>query len=486
MSTRVVLRILGFIWLSLGTLLLVYLISSQLFGSPVTTRQLALRAALLLVIFGCGTIFVFSTSHQRHQQVQTLSPRAAILSVLLVWCSLIGLGALPYIWQQFSFADAIFEAASGFSTTGATILNDIESLPAPLLLWRSFSQWLGGMGIVVLFVAFFPSLGISGKRLFSHEMPGPLKESFTPQLKDTTRQLWLIYISFTVLLAGILKAMGLSFFDAINHALTTLATGGFSTKNASVGAFSAAVQWIIALFMLLGGLNFTLYMLLLTSRRELILRDIEVRWYLTFVIGLSIIVMLLLMIIHHYSLPQAARFAFFTVISLTTTTGYTNIDYESFAMLIQALLFLTFFTGGSAGSTSGGMKFYRIVLFFKALSIELKHAVLPRAVEALSIGTFHVPALLVSKVFIFICVYFLSVLAFCFILWASGVDFFTAFAAAASSIGNVGPAFGNVGPAETYAHLSVFAKLVCSLAMIIGRLEFFTFLTVLHPRFWRR
>ncbi|BBM88348.1 Trk system potassium uptake protein TrkH [Spirochaetota bacterium] len=482
MSRQVILRILGVLWIAFACMLSVYALTDFLTTYSNFT-VLKSRLILSISVLGCGGGCYLVG---RKAILKELSSRSAIILVILVWISMIFIGTIPYLWENITFVDALFESASGFSTTGATILENLETLPPTLLFWRSFTQWIGGMGIIVLFIAIFPSLGASGKRLFSNEMPGPIKESLTPHLKDTTQRLWIIYLCLTTILFIILCILGLSPFDAINHAFTTLATGGFSTKSNSLAAFSPIVQWVIAFFMLLGGLNFSLYILLLAKKMNTIRRDVEVRWYLYFIGGLSLFVTGVLYYTTEYSLPQASRFAFFTVISLTTTTGYTNIQYELFVPLVQALLMITFFTGGSAGSTSGGIKFYRIVLFFKAISIEVKKSISPHIVSSLNIGTFIVPEPLVTKIFVFLSVYFSSIGFISLLLVAAGIDFLTAFSAAATSIGNVGPAFGSIGSSGLFAHFSAFSKIICAFAMVLGRLEFFTFLAILQPIFWKR
>ncbi len=479
MNWKVILTLLGRLWLALAVALILYRFSLWIEGIPLHLPSFLFYLSLMLLFVGAATMLWHGS-----RDLSILNTKDAVISVVFTWASLIFFGALPYVFYGLSIADAIFESASGFSTTGASIFHDVESLPHTLLLWRSFSQWLGGMGIIVFFVAVFPAIGAAGRVLFRSEMPGTSKESFTPHIKDTTQHLWGIYLVLTMLLIIILKVFGMSFFDAVNHAFCTISTAGFSTHNDSIGAFSPSIQWITIVFMLAGGINFQLYVLLFKPIRAEIFKDVELRWYLSFIfLAGSLISIVLFLQTDHPSL-EVLRYGIFTVVSLITTTGFTNIDYETFPIIAQALLLILFFTGGSASSTSGGLKFSRLALFFLALSNEVKKSISPNLVSSVKMGTTRFSDEIINRVFIFICVYFFSVGLMCVLLLLDGVDFYTAFTAAASVTGNIGIAFGDVGPSKSFASLSDYSKYVSSFFMVLGRLEFFTLLAFLHPSFW--
>ena len=414
-----------------------------------------------------------------------MGDREAILLVVLTWFLMIVFGASPYLVEGLGISDAIFESASGYSTTGSTILFGFEQYTRSLMFYRSFTQWVGGMGIIVFFVAILPALGTSGRMLFKQEAPGPLKESLTPQIKHTTRFLWLIYLLLTLFLVIIFLAFGMSSYDSFVHAFTTISSGGFSPYENSVGVFSNGIQWVIVLFMLLSGVNFSIFVNIIFNRKWAVLKDTEFTWYILFLIFLGGFAGIYWGSVTEEVFADGFRQGFFTVVSLVTSTGYSIVDYELFPIPLQTLLLLCFFTGASASSTSGGIKFFRLVLFFKAISTNIKSSFFPELVTSVRINHYIIPSSMLEKAMIFVSIYFTSVGAFCMFFYADGLDFFTAFTAAASFIGNIGPAFSTVGPTENFAHFSSEAKLMGSFAMVLGRLEFFALLTILHPFFWR-
>ena len=488
MNLGIILNVMSILWTFLTLSLSGYFLSTIFFEDHKKHYEenfLFVTLTLTFMISAC-LIMHFKAKKQIHK-LENMKPKEALILVVFAWLSMVFIGAIPYIFIGESFSNSIFESASGFSTTGASILTNIENMDKSLLMWRSFTQWIGGMGIIVFFVAIISALGIAGKMLFRSEVPGPIKENITPHLRDTTRALWLIYLGFTLLLIIILKSFGMSLFDAINHSFTTLSTGGFSTKNQSLGHFSSSLQWITSLFMLIGGINFNLYYLLLFSpNKKVVLKDTEIKWYFSFILIYSLFFSFFLYFNDYNDLEKSFRIGFFTIISLVTTSGFSNTDYEQFHFFLQALLLITFFTGGSASSTSGGMKFYRIVLIFKALSQEIKHSIQPRLISSIKIAGKIVPKDVTEKVFVFVSVYFMTVGVASILFMMNGIDFVTAFSIAMTCIGNIGPGFGSVGPSENFAHFSNYTKFLAAFFMVLGRLEFFTLLAVLHPSFWKK
>lgn len=407
----------------------------------------------------------------------------AFLLVTLAWIVASLVGGLPWIFFKGpGFAvDALFEGAAGFTTTGASVLTDVEAEPAGLILWRSLTQWLGGMGIIVLGIAILPKLNRGGIDLLSAEAPGPVAEKLTPRIARTATALWGIYLLLTLLEVLALWAAGMSLLDAINHALTTLSTGGFSTRNGGIGDFTnPAVEWIITGFMLAAGVNFALYFHLLRGRLDPTRRDPEVRGYLVIAIVATVAIGTVLVAQHDLGLLDATRLAAFQVVSVLTTTGFSTADYDfgQWPSLACALLFLLMFVGGCAGSTSGSVKVVRVQVLFKKLGADLRRIVRPHEVVPVRQGDRAIPPDVVSAVTTFLHLFMLLFLAGGVVLLVCGLDPLTAFSASAACLANVGPGFGDVGPAQNYGALNVPAKLVLTTLMIVGRLEIYTVLVL--------
>lgn len=397
-------------------------------------------------------------------------------------------GALPfYFGANLSLVDAYFESVSGFTTTGASILPDVETWPRGLLLWRSTTHWLGGMGIIVLVVAILPALGPGGMRLFAAEAPGPEAERLAPRIAQTAQLLWGVYFLLTAaeVLALWRFGHGQSLFDAVCHTFGTVATGGFSTRNASLGAFPALDQWIVAFFMFLAGASFTLHFRALAGRPLEYAKNAEFRFYAATMLLAALVVAAFL---SAAGAPggEAARNAFFQVVSIVTTTGYATADFEAWPMPAQAILFLALFTGGCFGSTGGGPKQARIALLAKSAYCEVIRLVHPRAVVAVRLGEKAVPADILSEAVSYVAVYFGIWLLGAFLLILLGSDVLTGASASVATLGNIGPAFGAVGPTENYAFFGPASKVVLTLLMLLGRLEIYTLLVVFTPHFWRR
>jgi trk system potassium uptake protein TrkH len=405
-------------------------------------------------------------------------------------------GALPYVTSGvLAPVDAFFESVAGFTTTGSTVMTHIEGSPRALLLWRSLTQWLGGMGIVVFTVALMPLLGIGGMQLFKAEVPGPVKEKVTPRVAETARQLWFIYVGLTGAEWIALMLAGMAPFDALCHSLTTLSTGGFSTRNASVGAYqSPAIEWIVIVFMVLAGINFVLHYRLLRGRVREALSDVELRYFLG-VLCVSTVVVLFSLIsgggvgaeaTEGLRFADALRAAAFTCASLVTTTGYVTADFEAWPSLACLVLLHLMVLGAMAGSTSGGVKSLRAILSFRAVRTTFMVAGHRKAVRpAVRYGGKPVQPEVLAGVWSFFAVYFLLVALAAMLVAACGYDLLTAVSAGITAVGNVGPGLSAIGPSDHFAHFPAFVKLALAGCMIAGRLELFTLLILLTPGFWR-
>jgi trk system potassium uptake protein TrkH len=426
----------------------------------------------------------------KQPRVTHISQREGMAIVALGWTAVGLFGALPFYFQgdQWSFVDAFFESVSGFTTTGASILSNIEVLPRGLLLWRSFIQWLGGMGIIVLSIAILPFLGVGGMQLYKAEVPSPVPDKLRPRIRDTATVLWKVYAAFSFVQVVLLMFGGMSFFDALCHAFTTMPTGGFSTKNASMAHFdSVYLDVVVLVFMVMAGINFSLHYQLIRGRSLAVWKDAELRFFLGLLVVLVFLVSTNLYLSDFYeTIGKALRYGAFQVVSIVTTTGYATADYEQWPALSQLILFLCMFIGASAGSTGGGVKILRLILGFKYCYKELFLLIHPRAVAIIKIGKRTVPEDVMRSVLGFLVLY-VGLFAFCAVALAGlGVDFMTALGATASAIGNVGPGFGIVGPVENYSQIPYLGKWLLIWCMLLGRLEIYTVLILLVPEFWRR
>lgn len=425
----------------------------------------------------------------KNTQSNALGKREGYLIVTLGWLIMSLTGTLPYMLSGAipSFTNAFFETISGYTTTGASILNDIESMPKGLLLWRSLTQWIGGMGIIVLAVAVLPLLGIGGMQLFVAEAPGLKPDKLQPRITETAKRLWLIYVGLTFLEFVLLNLSGMNPFDAVNHSLTTMATGGFSTKQASIAHFdSPLIQYIIILFMFIAGTNFTLTYFGFKGEFKKIWANEEFRVYSLGVITLGILVALSIYGLTDLGLEQAFRDALFQVMAVITTTGFVSADYTSWAPALTILFFMFMFLGASAGSTAGGVKIVRHLLLLKNGFLELKRQIHPAAIIPVRLNNKAVSQEITYNVLAFIMIYLTIYVLSTFIMGIIGVDFTTALGSVATSLGNIGPGLGSVGPVDNFSHLPMAGKWFLSFLMLLGRLELFTVLILLTPYFWKR
>lgn len=481
MDYRKIFASLGVILMLLGASMLLPLFWSLYYGDQdwwvfiVTSTVTFLTGAVLYKFLGLEGGF---------------NSREAYAVVSLSWLLASLFGAVPYLLSGtfMSFADAFFETMSGFTTTGASVLTDIERLPHGILFWRSLTHWLGGMGIIVLFVAVLSSLGVGGMQMFRAESPGPVAEKIKPRIRETAKILWYTYLTLTLAETLLLWVLGMPLFDALCHTFGTLATGGFSTKNASIGHYSSPlIHWVIIVFMFLSGANFALHYQAFRGRSlKAFWRNNEFRMYLYFVLLSIFLISGDLLINNRHGLEKVLREASFQVVSIITTTGYATADFDKWPLLSQALLVTLMFVGGCAGSTGGSIKVGRLLVLLKQSYLELQRAIHPRAILNTKVDgkAFSQEILINIMQFFFI---YIAIAAISIVFMAAlGLDLVTAFTSVAATLGNVGPGLGGVGPTQNYYFVSAVGKYYLSLLMLLGRLELYTVLVLLAPSFWKK
>ena len=445
------------------------------------------ESAILTIGAGIGGVLL-GGSNTKH-----IGTREGYLVVGLVWIVFSIFGMLPFRLSHYipNLTDAFFETMSGFTTTGATILTDIEALPHGLLFWRSMMQWLGGMGIVVLSLAILPMFG-AGMQLFAAEVPGITYDKLQPKITDTARRLWELYTLLTIICAILLYLGGMDVFDAICHSLTTLASGGYSTKNASIAYWSSpAIHYIIIFFMILAGTNFSLlYGALIRRQGKRLIQDEEFRTYTYSIIGISLVISIGLLYTRTFegfsTIEKSFRDALFQTIATITTTGFSTSDYMAWHPILWLIILLAIPMGGTAGSTSGGIKTIRLHIMTKNILYEFKRVMHPKAILPVRVNRRLVSENTLSNTYVFLSIFLIITIASSIVLILCGISPSEAFGCSLASIANVGPALGGFGPSETYAVLPDFAKWVLSMAMLIGRLELFTILILFLPSFWRK
>ncbi len=478
---KAVFRFLGVLLMIIGPMMM----SASLFSWYYQSRdgQALIASGGISIAIGI-LFFLLSQKGSDH-----IGKREGYLVVVLGWMSMTLIGMLPYLISGVipGLTDAFFETMSGLTTTGASILEDIESVPRGVLFWRSMTQWIGGMGIIVLTVALFPLLGIGGIELFVAEAPGPTSDRIHPRIRTTARALWLIYVALTAILTTLLYYTGMTFYDAINHGLTTMATGGFSTKNASIAYFSSPhIQYILILFMFLAGTNYTILYFGWRGRFKRIWGSDEFRSYVWLLIISAVVVSFFVYLDTDYSIEESFRNSLFQIVSIVTTTGYVSADYTSWSPALTMFFFILMFAGASAGSTSGGIKIIRHLVFVKNSILEFKRILHPRALIRIKIDHQVVAPRILTHILVFLLLYLLLFITGSILVSALGLDFKTAVGAIATCLGNVGPGIGEVGPVDNFAHLSPTIKWVLSVFMLLGRLELFTVLVLFMPYFWKK
>lgn len=425
----------------------------------------------------------------RREQDTALGVREGFLLVTLVWTTMSLLGAIPfYLSGHFpSFIDAFFETVSGFTTTGASVLADVESLPRGVLFWRDFTQWLGGMGIIVLAIAVLPQLSVGGMQLIKNEMPGPTFEQLKPRIKKTAMSLWKVYLLLSLLQVLLLYCFGMPLFEGFCHMFGTMATGGFSVRNLSIGAYETpAIQMVVAFFMFAAGMNFVLHYALIKGNLKKLFQDGEWRFYVAVVLISVGAIAMDLMIQSGKAIGDSLRLAIFQVISIVTTTGFVTDNFDAWPHLSKGILFLLMFVGGCAGSTGGGLKQLRLLLLFKRAYQAIVQHVFPRAVVTIKYNKRAVPEAILQGITSFFVIYLVIFAFVTLILLAFNIDFVSATSAVVACLSNVGPGFGQVGAIQNYAFMPGIIKLVLCACMILGRLEIFTVLVLFFPMTWRK
>lgn len=470
----------------MGTLLV--LVSAMMTISVVWALYYGEEWQYLLISGGITLLVGIVLRLLRDNSNREVRKRDGFLIVSGGWLMMSLFGSLPFILSGVipNFVDAFFETVSGFTTTGATILTDIESVPKAILFWRSMTHWIGGMGIIVLTIAILPILGVGGMQLFVAESPGVTPDKLHPRITETAKRLWLIYFALTALEAILLWIAGMGGFDALNHAMATMATGGFSTKNASVAYYaSPAIHYIITVFMFLAGVNFTLLFLGFTGKVGRIFKNEEFRVYSINMLILGAITAFVLTVFGDYGVEEAIRSGFFQVASIITTTGFITDNYLLWPNFLIMLIFTLFFSGGSTGSTSGGLKMMRLIVLIKNSLLELRRQIHPTAVIPVRFNGKAVPANIANTIAAFVLIYLIIFFLGSLIMTLFGLDFMSAVGSVAATLGNIGPGIGSVGPVDNFAHIPQGGKVFLSFLMLMGRLELFTVLILFMPYFWR-
>lgn len=480
-NKKIIIQVMGLLLLIEGFFLGISSLVSLFYGQ----YDFSALITTSLICFSAGITLWFITKNAN----KNIGKREGYIIVSFVWVIFSLFGALPFVISGAipSYTDAFFETMSGFTTTGASILNDIEAMPFGLLFWRSLTQWLGGMGIIVLSIAILPMFGIGGMQLFVAEVPGPTPDKLHPRIKETAKRLWGIYMLFTIIEIILLKIGGMNWFDAINHSFTTMATGGYSTKQASVAHFdSPFIHYVIIVFMFIAGTNFTLSYFALHLKFGKVFKNEEFRYYLGFVILFTIIIAASLWFYGGYNIEQSFRDSLFQVVSIITTTGFATADYLQWMPFTIVMIFALMFFGGSAGSTGGSIKIVRITLLLKNSYQELKRIIHPNAIIPVRINGKSVPPQIISNILAFVVFYMLISIGSTIVIASLGYDVESSLGAVAATLGNIGPGIGRVGPIENYAHIPDFGKWFLSFLMLIGRLELFTVIVLFSSAFWKK
>lgn len=492
LNSKIIFHLMGLLLLFNGLFMLIAAVVSGVYQDG-ATLDIAL-ASITTMFIGVSSMY-FTRNHKKEVQ-----RKEGYIIVTFGWIVMSLSGMLPYLFSGAipGVTNAFFETISGYTTTGASILEDIEALPEGILLWRSLTHWIGGMGIIVLAIAILPLLGIGGMQLFAAEAPGPSADKLHPRITDTAKRLWLIYVGYTAAETLLLKLAGMSFFDAINHSLATLSTGGFSTKNASLAFWNdqPLIQYIVIFFMFLAGSNFVLSYFAFKGKVQRILRDEEFKFYSIFIGIFTIVVALVVYFkanvpVSEYHpmvngmVESSFRHALFQVVSVITTTGFVTADFSSWTTFLTVFFFGLFFLGGSAGSTAGGIKVMRHLLIIKNGLLEFKRTLHTNAVIPVRYNNKMVREHIVYNIIAFFVLYMLSFIIGSMVLGFLGLDFESAIGGAASSLGNVGPALGSLNPLSNFNELPMLGKWWCGFLMLLGRLELFTVLILMTPYFWK-
>jgi trk system potassium uptake protein TrkH len=478
------LNVIGALIAILGVFMLLPLIASFIYQDD--THLVFLGSSAICISIGSILFFIFQKSNP------SIGKKEGFAIVALGWICLSLFGSLPYVINQTFdvFSSALFETVSGLTTTGATVITDIEAQKPGMLLWRSLTQWIGGMGIIVLTVAILPLLGVGGSELFVAEAPGPTSNKIHPRIRETAKRLWYIYVGLTFVLAILLSFSGMNYFDAVNHALTTMATGGFSTKNTSIAYFdNPVIEYIIASFMIVAGVNYTIIYFAVKGRFQKVIRSDEFKTYILLLIALIVLVTIFLFFNVHINLEESFRIAIFQIVSIITTTGFVTADYTSWSTGLTILFFGLLFSGACAGSTSGGIKIIRHLVLFKNSALEFKRLLHSNALIRIKIDGNMVPPKILTHILVFLLLYLalfaIGSISLSFVLAEFEQPLLSAMGASATALGNVGPAIADLGPLDNFSGVPPQGKWILIILMLLGRLEIFTVLILITPYFYR-
>ncbi len=484
MNIKFTFHILGNILKFLGLLMLIPAIFPLLYHENDLWALVA--SALITSAFG----FILERLTKPSDTVNEIERKDGFLLATLAWLGASVFGAIPYMLYGVltNPADAFFESVAGFTTTGASVITDIEALPHGILFWRNFSQWLGGMGIIVLGIAILPRLAVGGMQLMGLEAPGPTTEKITPRIAETAKKLWAVYLGLSCLLVLFLALSGMPVFDSVLHSFSTMSTGGFSPKNLSIASYnSAAIDVIITVFMFIAGMSFVLIYWFLHGDFKRLLRNSEFKFY--FLLNAIVIALITLELSTsiYPNIFESLRYVSFQVLSISTTTGFATANFDLWPSFAKWFLLIMMFFGGCAGSTAGGIKVIRTMVLFKKGYREMQKIVYPRAVVPVRIDEKPVSDDIMSSITSFFLIYlFIFLVGTLAVMAIENISIITAISACAATIGNIGPGLGEVGPAGNYAHLASPTKVVLSFLMLTGRLELFTILVLITPAFWRK
>lgn len=480
MNKKLILKALGLILLCEGAAMVPSLLMTIYFAEK---DWLAFLISIIITLLAAGLVMALGAGAQGN-----VGYREGFAVAAFGWIMLAGFGSLPYMLTGVlpNPVDAYFETMSGFTTTGASVITDVEVLSHGILFWRSLTHWLGGMGIIVLTVALIPSLKIAGLQMFKAEVPGPTKSKVLPRIAQTSRELYKIYLIITAAQIVLLMTAGMDWFDSFIHTFGTVATGGFSSKNASIAAYdSFLIEIIIVFFMVICGMNFALHYYTLRGNFRTTLKDPETRLYMGIILAATAFIAIDLINNMNYETGRAARDSLFQVTSIITTTGFASTDFDQWPPFSKMVLLILMFIGGCAGSTGGAIKVSRILIMFKGISRQITKLLHPQAVVPLRVGKDIISQDVVDNVQTFFFMYLVIFGAAVMVVTAFGVDLVSSISAVAATLGNVGPGFGLVGPMTNYSSLPMEAKVVLSICMVVGRLELYTLLVIMSSKFWR-
>ncbi|MFP4654179.1 MAG: TrkH family potassium uptake protein [Methanohalobium sp.] len=477
MNVHIIFNIIGRLLLFLGFIMVTPLFVALYYGESIEPFVVTITMTILV-----GTIFLFL-----FRSNDDLQHREAFAIVALGWLFAAFFGSLPYIFDGVTPLNALFESMSGFTTTGSTVFVDIESHPKGILFWRNMTEWLGGMGIIVLFIAVLPKLGVAGRQMFRAEVPGPQEDKLKPRIRETAKILWMVYIVLSIAESAALKLAGLSVYDAVTHTFTTVSCGGFSPYARSIEAFgSPLVETIIIVFMFISGANFALHYKTLYVDKGSLLKDNEFKFYSIIVLLATVLLTTILWRDINAPFLDSLRYAAFQVLTILTTTGYATTDFVVWSSPAQMVLLILMFAGGCAGSTAGGPKMVRWLLLLKYSRRELFNVVHRKAVKRIKFNKVSVPEDVMQSIISFIAIYFLIFTASSGVLALLGMDLLSSITASIATLGNIGPGLGAVGPMDNFDIVPAIGKIVLIGNMWMGRLEVFTVIVMLTPEFWKK